>query len=176
MKQESYVERMDDINGSSPRSVSSNQGLDLSPLPSQRASPMVPSASGSPTRRSEDQLTVPVPSDGKYLYNSSPLVPDSYRSSPVVTENKDSANNSEMETPSISASSEVMDSQDEVPLNMSVMKKEEQEQVDENSGNLLRVTPSQESLDLRRSPIEQSEMNISYLHRNNLMAVSHSMS
>lgn len=172
LRHDSYAERMDEMNGSSPASIGSNQGLDLSPITSQRTSPMVPSRGSSPLRRTEEQLQPePLTRETKFIYNA---VKQERYGSPHIRDSINSPHGSETGCATVSAKSQPMEAQEEA-LNMSVVKKEEELEKGVEESHALTVSPSRESLDLRRSPLEQSEMNMSYLHRNNLMAVSHSM-
>lgn len=174
LRHDSYAERMDEMNGSSPASVGSNQGLDLSPVTSQRTSPTAQSRGASPLRRTDEQLlSDPVTRETKFVYNTVSFKQESY-GSPHIRENTNSPNDSETGCATVSAKSLSIEHQEEA-LNMSVEKKGEEPDEGMEESHTFSVSPSRESLDLRRSPLEQSEMNMSYLHRNNLMAVSHSM-
>ena len=176
LRHDSYAERMDELNGSSPASVGSNQGLDLSPTTSQRTSPAVPSNTGSPSRRNEDQLMVPGVRESKFLFNMMGGALGSHEgySSPRLPENINSPLGSDTGSATVSAKIEPIEAQDEA-LNMSVVKKGEELEEEPEDSMALSASPSQDSLDLRQSPLEQSEINMSYLHRNNLLTVSHSM-
>lgn len=174
-KMETYSDRIDDMNGSAPPSVGSNQGLDLSPFTSQRTSPTAVT-NGSPQQSNEEQTPVGLGGvakfETKFTYKTLGPMQEGYIS-PGVQERTDLHHDSDSAT--VSAKSQPMDDQEEA-LNMSVDKKDDQSDDGDGNSENVSVSAAKESVTpLRMSPLEQSEMNMSYLHRNNLLTVSHSM-